>query len=825
MSPDSDPEPTESTTLGVLRVTHPVAAIGLVGAPATADTVNSNAGNCPSQNSVMTSTDWQASNGYLCAQENHNGDTSIGPDDTHTWTIDTNVDYYPQYNCYDTTSSSVTVTPAFIFGSGSFTATNWLAASSTEDNTRHWSAGMLWTLGAGSVTGFSNGCEVSDQTWTDPPNILTVTKFTATGMPDNDQAVAGQAYDITVTFSPGDVTGSVGLMDVPTGSSGTPTAVTGATIENGTATFTWIPAQAGDRTVTIGYEGDATHTGAITDDIDLSVTNGVSLAITDIEADATAGTATATVAVGPSSLTSDVLIIDTNQVNPSTGKPPLVVGKAAASGGSASIDFEYAPGTNHKYVASVMNGSNQVIGQSYYYQWASPPTMTLTVPSVMQLNFRYPFMVGFSPESDESTTTLLQNGTAVASVSNTGGTEIPLYYTASALGSDNYQATYAGSSSMGSSKSPVGSSTVGNGYTLKITDVSCPSVNCTVKVQATGTAGNFYNGPISLYSNVENEAYPPGGLNGTEVATKTATNGYASFSVQANAWGYQATAAIIDSADGFLFSNTKTVIIGAQSAPATEDKPTKPTKPTKPHGHPGHGTAGTPGKHPAGYGVPTNATTVDKTKKIKDSKSRNRKVKTKCPSGYALLHAEAMSDGPKGTMQIEATKRGATFRAPKSDVGHKMRTQLLCREQSAKLSRTPGYALGSTHRDKVRFTKSKATAFGGLGADRLTARGSRSTLIGGFGADRLFVAGNKSVADAGVGNDVLMAKKKATVRALLVGGEGRDTMRGSAGASVLDARDGSGRDRVVCRSSRTLVLADRGDKVSGPCKRIVRTSS
>ena len=70
-----------------------------------------------------------------------------------------------------------------------------------------------------------------------------------------------------------------------------------------------------------------------------------------------------------------------------------------------------------------------------------------------------------------------------------------------------------------------------------------------------------------------------------------------------------------------------------------------------------------------------------------------------------------------------------------------------------------------------------------------------------------------------------MAKKKATVRALLVGGEGRDTMRGSAGASVLDARDGSGRDRVVCRSSRTLVLADRGDKVSGPCKRIVRTPS
>ncbi len=33
-----------------------LAALGLVGAPATAETVNSNSADCPSQNSVMTST-------------------------------------------------------------------------------------------------------------------------------------------------------------------------------------------------------------------------------------------------------------------------------------------------------------------------------------------------------------------------------------------------------------------------------------------------------------------------------------------------------------------------------------------------------------------------------------------------------------------------------------------------------------------------------------------------------------------------------------------------------------------------------------------------
>lgn len=786
-------------------------------APSMAETVKSNAGDCPSQNSVMTSTDWQASNGYLCAQENHNGDTSIGPDETHTWTQTTNVDYYPQYNCYDTTSSSVTVADAFIFGSGSFTATNWLAPSTTENNTRHWSAGLLWTLGAGSVTGFSNGCEVSDQTWTDPPDIITVTQFTATGFPDNNQAVAGQAYDITVTFSPADVTGSVGLMDVPTGSSQTPTAVAGAEISNGTATFTWIPAQAGDRTVTIGYEGDSTHSGAITDDLDLTVTNGISLAITGITAGSTSGTATATVDVGPTSSTADVMIIDTNQTNSSTGKP-LVVGKAAASNGTASVPFQYQPGTDHTYVASVVNGANAVIGQSYGYKWESPPTMTLTVPSSMQLNFRYQLNVGFTPDSDIATTTIYQDGTSVASESNSGGTVIPLFFTANSLGAHNYNATYAGSANMGASQSPTVSSTTGNGYTLKITDVSCPGQSCTVKVQATGTAGNLYNGPIALYSNVQNTAYPPGGMNGATLTSKTATNGLASFSVQANGAGYQVNAVITDSNGGFLYSNTKSVYIGAQSvkdsAGATGDKKAKRNI----HGHPSQGEPSTPGRWPAGYRVPTKATTVDRTKKIR--RTNGRSLTTTCARGSSLLHAEALSSGPRDAIAIDMTKRGATFTAPKSDIGHQIRTQLLCRQRSAHLRATTGYALGTIRADTVHLKKKEGTAFGGLDADTLSARGARSALLGGFAGDRLIVRAGKSTADGGPGDDLLVAKTSKKIQVLLVGGPGHDTLRGSRGHSVLNARDGAGRDRVVCRSRSTRVLADPGDRVSGPCRSI-----
>lgn len=794
--------------------------MGTAVSPAAAETVNSNSADCPSQNSVMTSTDWQSSNGYLCAQENHNGDTSIGPDDTHTWTIDTNVDYYPQYNCYDTTSSSVTVADAFIFGSGSFTATNWLAASSTEDNTRHWSAGMLWTLGAGSVTGFSNGCEVSDQTWTDPPDIITLTKFSATGLPDNGQAVAGQAYDITVTFSPSDVTGEVGLMDTPTGSTDTPISAAGATIENGTASFTWIPAQAGNRTITIGYPGDSTHSGAITDDINLTVTNGVSLDITDISGDVTTGVATAQVDVGPQSLTSEVMIIDTNQINPSTGKP-TVMGEALASNGSATVNFKYAPGTNHKYIASVVNSSSQVIGQSYTYEWASPPTMSLSVPATMQQNLSYPMTVSFNPSADVATTSILQNGTAIASV-DAGGTQVPVYVTAKSQGTANYMATYSGTSTMGASQSSTVSSTTGAGWTNTITDVDCPttSTSCNVYVTVSGTNGALYNGPVSLYSTVTSTALPPGGANGIELATKTASNGQVKIGVSNNGgWSYQINAVITDSNNGFLWSNTKSVKVGESAV--REPKPGKDTSPEKKNGHPGVGPAQTPGKRPDGFGVPTKATTVNKSMKVKSAGKRS--LSTKCANGSSLLHAEALSTGPRDAVRISMTKKGATFTAPKSDVGHRVKTQLLCRQKKADVRSTSGYALGTIRADRFRMTDAGATAFGGLGADRIVSVASRSVTIGGFAGDTIRVKGTDSVSDGGPGGDVIVAAKKR-IRTLLVGGSGRDKLVGSRGRSVLDARDGSGVDRVICRSKKNRVLADAGDMIKGPCTKATRRS-
>ncbi len=797
---------TAALVLGLMTVSGPVRA----------ETVNSNTADCPSQNSVMTSTDWQSSSGYLCAQENHNGDTSIGPDETHTWTINTNVDYYPEYNCYDTSSSDVTVAPAFIFGSGSFTATNWLAASSTSDNTRHWSAGMLWTLGAGSVTGFDNGCEVSDQTWTDPPDILTLTSFSATGLPDNNQAVAGQAYNITVTFSPSDVTGEVGLMDAPSG--GTAVSAAGATITNGVANFTWIPAQAGDRTVTIGYAGDSTHSGAITDDIEMNVTNGVSLNIDDITSNPAAGTAIASVDVGPTSLTSEVMIIDTDDINPSTGKP-TVLGEAPAANGSADVTFKYVPGVDHTYVASVVNSSNQVIGQSYAYQWASPPAMTLTVPSAtMQQNFRYPGTVTYNPMPDMATTTILQDGTSVASTSNEISTSLPLYFTAATQGSHSYQATYSGTSTMGASQSPTVTGTVGAGWTISITDIDCPygSTSCNVYVTVTGTNGAVYNGPVSLYSNVIDTTQPPGPTNGLLVqSNKTASNGQVKFGVSNDGgWTYQVNAVLTDSNNGFLWSNTKSVKLGETAI----KHPHADKKPSATHGHPSQAQQSKPGTRPAGFAKPTHAATVNKTKKIK--KSNSRKVQTTCPNGSALLNADALTDGPDDSISVSMTKDGAKFTAPKSDIGYQMRTQLLCRKKSAGVLASGSYGLGTTQADRMALKKTGGIAFGGLGADQIVSRAGKSSLLGGFAADQLVVKKGSSIANGGPGDDKLSAQTTDKIRVLFIGGPGKDTLRGSRGRAVLNARDGSGADHVICRSAQTRVYADRGDKVTGPCTHV-----
>jgi hypothetical protein len=68
----------------------------------------------------------------------------------------------------------------------------------------------------------------------------------------------------------------------------------------------------------------------------------------------------------------------------------------------------------------------------------------------------------------------------------------------------------------------------------------------------------------------------------------------------------------------------------------------------------------------------------------------------------------------------------------------------------------------------------------------------------------------------GPGADRLQSFSKE--KTVINGGTGHDVLNGGPGRTLINAKDGKGGDKITCRSARNLVLADRCDKVSGPCR-------
>ena len=319
-------------------------------------TASSAMAGCPSQQSVMTSSDSHAVHGYMCAQENHSGSQSIGAGKTHSYNVNTNSQMFPWYYCYSTSSSSVTVAHGQTWGSVSFTATNWL----TPSNTRNWSVGILWTAGNYSVSGFSKGCSVSSQTWSHPPAILKMSSISAANIPTGG-ATAGQTYPITVTVSPSSATGTVAIQD-------NGVAVASAQLANGTATINWTPAVDGTSKISAAYVGDSSDTPAQGSTYSVPVTGGTGVAISSITwvpGSTTAGSAL--VAVSPATTTGTVALI-----NAATQK---AVGQGAITNGVATVNFQYAAGTQYTFVAKYTGSPT---GQSYPVSWNSSTSKKLT---------------------------------------------------------------------------------------------------------------------------------------------------------------------------------------------------------------------------------------------------------------------------------------------------------------------------------------------------------------------------------------------------------------------------------------------------------------
>ena len=121
---------------------------------------------------------------------------------------------------------------------------------------------------------------------------------------------------------------------------------------------------------------------------------------------------------------------------------------------------------------------------------------------------------------------------------------------------------------------------------------------------------------------------------------------------------------------------------------------------------------------------------------------------------------------------------------------------------------------------------------GGAGDDNLLGGAGNDVLYGGPGNDTLYGGRGNDVLHGGPGNNIL------------VGGPGRDTIYGGPGADTIvdtsgpdtmytgadngrgkdfvNVRDGRGDDTVICQTRRSIVIADAGDRVLGPCGTVIR---
>ena len=143
---------------------------------------------------------------------------------------------------------------------------------------------------------------------------------------------------------------------------------------------------------------------------------------------------------------------------------------------------------------------------------------------------------------------------------------------------------------------------------------------------------------------------------------------------------------------------------------------------------------------------------------------------------------------------------------------------------------------GSAGNDNMRGNDGNDRLEGGRGNDRATGDAGNDTLLGSFGNDVLLGSGGKDkiagsrgrdAINGGSSNDKISGGSSADK---IKGGSGKDRINGNSGADRIAGNSGadritsrdSSRDRVNCGSGRDTVIADRKDKVSRNCERVIR---
>ena len=117
---------------------------------------------------------------------------------------------------------------------------------------------------------------------------------------------------------------------------------------------------------------------------------------------------------------------------------------------------------------------------------------------------------------------------------------------------------------------------------------------------------------------------------------------------------------------------------------------------------------------------------------------------------------------------------------------------------------------GVSGNDRVSGSRGRDSINGGSGRDTISAGSSGDQVAGDQGGDR--INGNS-------GNDTIRGNSGND---RLTGSTGADRLSGGSGNDRISARDGR-RDRVACGRGRDTVTADRSDRVSRDCERVLRT--
>jgi len=805
-------------------------------------TKTSSTNSCPSQQSVMTTTSSQGTDGYICAQEYHDGNWSVAPASTATFSQDTDVTYFPQYYCWDSSDDKeFTYSHAEIFGSGSVSATNF------GTSTHIWGAGYLYTLGATSVSGWTNGCYDNSDVWQQKPQILTISSITAKNLPDNGAATAGKAYTVNVNVSPDYEAEGYPAVVQDNGAS----VASGTIDENGNATITWIPAIKGNRQIQVAWPGSSSALGNITDPYTVDVSGGTGMSITPGNFTANGSQITANVKVNidtspnPMPAQMPVLLFDTSTVNPSSTPPGVatqltpspVMATPTSSGattGSVNISFAATAGKTYKLMAQVPNSastqSNPLppVGQSYVTPLQAPPASTIstTFPSSSTTIYvgSKPGYTGGCATVNLPTSVAPSNATGTVTASGTGstsatlvnGSATPGWCPPSSAGSYTANVSYAGSNTAAPGTGNSGTIKVVTGGPSNVT-FSYPIIKSTTSNTASfqttvTTSGWTGSGTTQMINSTNGQVLGSGNMTGG--------SGLLNFTV--TMWDYYNLVAVFSPNGVQNFPSPVQNNFIYYPPGALERKPRKSANElgaAREQARPGPGSRGGKARSPRqAQGVETGTRSFGKSRRIT---SRARSLTIKCPAGTYPLHAYGATGGPATQMGISTSGRSVKITSPQANVGYRMKAQAFCRQTNMKLMIVGYKAYGTRGPDVIRYGTANGLAFAGPGPDRVALSGAGSVAWGGQGADRMVVRGKDSVGDGGPGRDRIVAA--GTARTLLVGGIGRDLLVGGTADTLINARDGKGGDRVICRSSANRVLLDAGDVTTGPCT-VISTS-